>query len=477
MTSGRSENFGALAVIRFLYHFSKYYDLSLHKKEDTHRWMYFCDNQGVTSRLKWMQGTVQLHATERLMNDYDLRITILNTLRAMGPTVQLRHVKGNKQYVYKTIANIQIGEPLPALPADKTLNRQTQLNIYCDYYAKFLLRCTADEPPPTPFLPDAVLHIRIGGELVINHVPSHLRHASTFPAFQRYMENKFDWSPKTFALIDWQPIGTTLRYKPLSEQRQLQKFLHGWLPTNSKLHRITPSHGPTCPSCGQAEESNRHFLYCTNVRRIRIWKDMLTTLREYLKSRRTPPVLADLLCTALEKPASLSQRPPPRTATIYHALYSEQNAIGWNQLVYGRFTKRWSNLYTSWFEYNRIAPPKTGQTWAVGILRIIWKHIIDLWLTRNEDQHGRDAAEHERKLRHRLTGHVFSLYAFRGDLPEHSRHIYNMSASLLLQKSTRQIQAWIHVATPFIHKARKAAVVQLKESTHDIREFFPIQPD
>jgi len=132
VTSSRAENFGALAVIRFIYHFSKYYDLSLQKKQDSRRWMYFCDNQDVTSRLKWMQGTVQLHATERLMNDYDIQITILNTLRAMGRTVQLRHVKGNKQYVYKTIATIQIGEPLPAekklQPLDPT---QHLLRLLC----------------------------------------------------------------------------------------------------------------------------------------------------------------------------------------------------------------------------------------------------------------------------------------------------------------------------------------------------------
>ena len=61
VTRGRSENFGALAVIRFLLHYSKYHGISLKEHHETTRWMFFCDNQGVTSRLKWMQGTVQLY--------------------------------------------------------------------------------------------------------------------------------------------------------------------------------------------------------------------------------------------------------------------------------------------------------------------------------------------------------------------------------------------------------------------------------
>ena len=81
----------------------------------------------------------------------------------------------------------------------------------------------------------------------------------------------------------------------------------------------------------------------------------------------------------------------------------EQAAIGWDQMVLGRFSHQWQNQQN--YHLGSAATPKdNGQTWMTSVVDKIYTEWWSLWISRNEDKHGRDTrsrqqAEHSQALR------------------------------------------------------------------------------
>jgi hypothetical protein len=80
---------------------------------------------------------------------------------------------------------------------------------------------------------------------------------------------------------------------------------------------------------------------------------------------------------------------PPRL----HALCSEQESIGWNQLFLGRFSKKWVDLQTTFIHNSSLTPNycNHGTPWLKQIIHFSWSECKKLWSLRNEARHGKDA--------------------------------------------------------------------------------------
>jgi hypothetical protein len=57
---------------------------------------------------------------------------------------------------------------------------------------------------------------------------------------------------------------------------------------------------------------------------------------------------------------------------MYHHLFQEQSAIGWNHLISGRFSKLWTKLQS---QINNKVPT----TWTRYTIKTIWQHINQIW--------------------------------------------------------------------------------------------------
>ena len=64
-------------------------------------------------------------------------------------------------------------------------------------------------------------------------------------------------------------------------------------------------------------------------------------------------------------------------------------AIGWNQILKGRFAKLWS-LSQDKHLGPRATVKANGSTWMIKVIEATLMEWLKLWKLRNEDRHGRD---------------------------------------------------------------------------------------
>ena len=104
---------------------------------------------------------------------------------------------------------------------------------------------------------------------------------------------------------------------------------------------------------------------------------------------------------------------PPNPNDEFSNAINQQTSIGWRQLFNGRLSIEWSDLQ----DHRLASQPnhndkRTGTTWAVGVISVIWKQWLILWETRNGTVHGH---EDTRKIKDRAkaTAEIHRIYKYR----------------------------------------------------------------
>jgi hypothetical protein len=81
---------------------------------------FYCDNQGLITRLNHAAGPLKPFPRHFLRSDIDLELQILDTIRLLAIHLSYHHVKGHQD---------------DAEPTDVPLTREAQLNVECDVLA------------------------------------------------------------------------------------------------------------------------------------------------------------------------------------------------------------------------------------------------------------------------------------------------------------------------------------------------------
>ena len=102
---------------------------------------------------------------------------------------------------------------------------------------------------------------------------------------------------------------------------------------------------------------------------------MCTEITDYADKYPTHPELRLLLETALT--TWLDDLPiiPTDYSTELSELITQQNEIGWKQILYGRFVKPWIGIQELFLASQSSRGHKSGNKWLSGIVQIIWKQI------------------------------------------------------------------------------------------------------
>jgi hypothetical protein len=477
--SGRSETVGTIAALRFLLHYSRFKSTS--PPPDV-AWDSYCDNAGMISTIQWMRDATRLYPGDRVMNDYDVRATLLNTVVTLNNEgLHFHHVKGHQDDTIQapdTLREIQHGHFTPAATLRAQgidLSLPAQMNIYCDHRATKLLHYWLDDgaertqPVPLPF---ETVHLYIDHVPVFNSLPHALREASARDEYHRHLARTLAVPVNTVADIDWTALRhASSRFTQLDRTR-IQKYFHGWLPTSAFLYKMSLSTTDRCPTCGTRKETKEHLLYCDNIRREPLWTQFATDLQTYFQETKTAPPLATLLLHGLTFGDKTSQQ-DISFDPILQAAHDYQDLLGWSQLIYGRFVYEWGHAYEESFTLRRKRPPSQGWMWVAGIIEITWKFLLTLWRDRNHDLHGSETSQQQLAEANRLHLRVRALYAEQTNIPAHSRHIFPMPEPDMLRQSPSQITRWLHTAAPFIKAEKSAMAIMERVTTHDIRNYFP----
>jgi hypothetical protein len=144
-------------------------------------------------------------------------------------------------------------------------------------------------------------------------------------------------------------------------------------------------------------------------------EELLSTLGDTLTNIHREPNLALMLIQGVQ--GSLSnqhfQMNHNNNEPIFCMLINSQNKIGWQHLLKGRFSKQWTTIQGRHIleDLELDQEKQSGSQWLKLALHHLWALVWQVWLTRNEDSHGRHGDERERKRLEKLLSRITALHA------------------------------------------------------------------
>jgi hypothetical protein len=132
------------------------------------------------------------------------------------------------------------------------------------------------------------------------------------------------------------------------------------------------------------------------------------------------------------------------TNPLFHSALQEQAAIGWPQLLQGRWSKQWQLIHMQ----THTTPAnsrKKPEHWSHAILKTVWENCFNMWQNRKKDRHGHDAATAAAAEREQLQREMTQLYGWQPFLAKHKQHIFQIPLHEMIQKPTSSLHNWIQL--------------------------------
>jgi hypothetical protein len=251
-------------------------------------------------------------------------------------------------------------------------------------------------------------------------IPSHhrrtLRTRRGHGQLMKYIQQKHQLSEVAVSRISWTSRAQAIRKLPDHQQHLMVKFLSKWLPVGKQINRYNPAAYPSqCPSCSCAIEDFDHAFPCPDPSRRRWRTDLRQALLRRTDRSNTDPALVDLVINGLHHWfQNTPSAPVPRFAR-YETLVEHQISIGWDQLIFGRWSTLRATHQSSYLQRQKILPTPTshGTGWTSRIISLIWTHCHNVWLDRNQALHGHNQQTKHLARLHRVQFRIRALYDLR----------------------------------------------------------------
>jgi hypothetical protein len=429
---------------------------------------------GIITTVKALQDQVLESPTRCIQTDYDIKQAIFRIAESLPFPVELYHVKGHQD---RGVSKEKV----------KELPKEARLNIECDERAKMALELGHGEgtQQPTPFLPGSEIAVKMDGEIITGHITRKLREAASTPGLRAFLKNKFELTDEDCDDIQWSSLGYAIRKQTNPDRNRILKLINGWMPVNEFLFVQSQTQTKSCPTCKHPSEDTTHFLGCSHESRSKEWEQCVRNLNCMLQQSETSKDLSQLLFEAIQAGRNGTQVDYSQLSTEIRRVAQAQESIGWQQVLFGRFSQQWGLVYEELWKRKHGdggSAPLAAEVWIAQVIKIIWKTILSTWKLRNEDKFGStdEISTRQRLKRERLQAQVRSLYNQRDQIPAHATTIFQVSKAEMLQRPNNELEEWLTYATIFIKKQRRVLKKQEAQGLQDIRGFYeakePIGP-
>jgi hypothetical protein len=242
------------------------------------------------------------------------------------------------------------------------------------------------------------------------------------------------------------------------------------------LNKMSEDIDDICPECGIEGEDITHLFRCNSAKRNKIKQNMFDALQAHMLKTATPQHLSQSIIYQLRQwfQIPLADEDTPDVpgneidSLLQNAL-SEQNAIGWDQFLLGRISKKWGEIINMSENKNTEAQNGhqqrnqqrnvTAESWGVKVLTIIWTHLLEIWSARNSCVHGDTKEEQHTILKQKLLKRVEKLKEKSTKLQDTSITYFKTPTEIISRMTMQQIIAWIR------HSEIIIAAQQKKEKT------------
>jgi hypothetical protein len=391
----------------------------------------WCDNLALVNNIAKIQRSRRpTFPNETLRPSWDILQSICQHI-TINPTLQLQHVKGHQD------ATTEFDDlPLPAklnVEADKLATSFHQTSIHADVQG--------------PLIPGTGCQLLIDDKAITSHQRRKIRQRRGQKYLLRYIIKRHHLSADAVTQIDWDSHMRAVNSFRKQHSTFTIKFLSKWLPVGKQTHRYDPTtYSCQCPSCECPVEDFDHAFRCPERKR---WQYSLRQAILKLHERRDMnPVLIDLIAEGLQHWLRETTNPPSTRFPQYDQLIESQSAIGWEQLLFGRWSQLWAYHQLEFLKRNNqpITPTNHGDGWASQIITLIWSHCHDEWLCRNQALHGKDMKTRQLARATKAQFKIRSLYDIRSQCsPYVQSHWYYGSPEEHFERetSTTNLENWI----------------------------------
>jgi hypothetical protein len=463
MQSFRAEGYGMLAALRYILHAFKYTDNWPEKATTIHM---YCDNLPLIQRIGWHEKRIVTTPKDVFRSDYDLEVAIketIDTLRERKIHIKEKHVRGH-QDKHAEYDN---------------LSRAEQLNVHADTEATTALQehSKIEDYNQMPTIISMLYHQNLP---ITSKETETLRQLYGQIKYSEHVTNRENWKPATYATVWWEAHRRSLTKLEDNDRTRITKFVNRILPTNTKLHQQDTQHSTKCPSCNEPE-TNDHVSACEHPDRAKLRKNMIRTVRKTMDktntSIQTQEVILQGLTDAILHGADkldLTKISFTPTGSLNYAL-QDQNAIGWTNFYKGRLSKKWEQVQKDHYRKTKAAKADPYK-WATSVITTMWQGFLQMWESRNDDQHGRDNIDAISKEREKLLKKTRQLYEQKESIDPEDRRLYHKPVATWENETNKKIRDWINLAEPLTKTSKKTTRKKKVDPRQPlIKNFFTAQ--
>ena len=368
------------------------------------RFRWYTDSQSAISKVRVY--TVKGKSTRRYPEHSDYMMVIQELSAELNRPIAACWVKGHQD---------------EERPYDE-LSREAKLNVDVDELATKQHDEIHRRPPMRSIdhLPCQKISITINGQRFPSNWDTNVRWSINGTYMKQYLTKKHGWEECTWKSIDFSLVKAYIPKKDLSAKTKWFKFMHNLQSVGTRKQQMSNSLNPDiniaqCPCCNNHPETQQHMVLCDhNPNRTAAHTELHSGGSTYKENHNLVLVLTDCIEQWLFDPTinpsitSVSQPTLEQYSTLLplHMMdtlqeaITEQNSIGWMNLLRGFFSAKWRHLASSHMSNPdpRAVQPAEGRRRMGNVLQRVQGFIQQLWIGRNEALHKHDKFDEEKFL-------------------------------------------------------------------------------
>jgi hypothetical protein len=218
-------------------------------------------------------------------------------------------------------------------------------------------------------------------------------------------KEKVDRSPATH--IAWTALGTAMAETKLTRQHWVVKHSTGRCGVGRRMKLRREWTHSRCPRCGQDNETTSHVLRCRFPEATTLWQESVANLGSWLKTTGTHPAIQEALILRLNQWHDGTDLSPFHSNVPWlNEAVREQDSIGWESAMEGRWSQHWINIQNAYFKWK--GHRNSGRRWLIAIIKRLWTISWDMWDHRNRVRLAEEQAAARNRAREAITAQFFA---------------------------------------------------------------------
>jgi hypothetical protein len=445
--SYRAEAYGLASATAFIRNLVQHFGINV----TDHRWFFLLDSKTLIRRMESYRNET---ITPKWAHKPDADITTVahNNIRDMN--AQFIHIKGHQD---KGIS-------------DKPLKFTAAMNIKADGLAAQQRQLMTK---PKINVTTKHKHIKIEEMYVTRDSQQWILDVAGKIPIRQYFHEKYGWTHATFEEIDWDLQLKVLSSYDINDQRRILKFVHGWLPTNYRLHREQQQPKSRCPLCFYLEEQEIHLFQCRHP----LQQEKVIEMTRAIKNvKNINPELLHIIAESFQESIKEPGWEPQPTQSKMFPFVKQQTTIGWQHLLFGRISKTLANNIALDDKENKTNNPATkGKTRY--IIKTIWDTFLALCQQRNEIVHENQTTTKTERQRQALQLRVQRCYDFKSQLRHTDQQkLFKLEHTEMMQEDPQKIKAWTRVAERIIKTSKREQEQTTNQQGKFMEQYFKWHP-